>query len=237
MKNVFRLADSETVFQTAAGKLDSYINNALDVPVLFMSSGGSALKLLNLVKSAWLSPLLTITVLDERFSSDPSINNFSQIAQTQFYKNAVEAGSTFIDTQVNDGEGGTDHAKRIQESLKKWRTDNKNGVIIATFGMGADGHISGVMPYPENEEYFESTFNNQNWVVHYNAGSKNPFPLRTTTTLHFIREQIDKAVWVISGDDKKEALEKALSESGSIAATPARIIHDMKEVSLYTDIS
>ena len=48
-------------------------------PVLLMLSGGSAFSILDYIEADVLGPNLTISILDERCSSDSKINNFLQL--------------------------------------------------------------------------------------------------------------------------------------------------------------
>lgn len=237
MKEFYRLLNADEAFRMAAERLNLYFEESTDSPILFLSSGGSAIKLLDKIKNTYLKPTLTVGVLDERYSKDSAVNNFAQLEQTYFYTNAKEAGVHFIDTKILHNETGEEHAKRFMKALQKWKKANAEGTVIATMGIGPDGHTSGIMPYPEDEKLFYTLFDTEAvWVVHYNAGNKNPHKLRTTTTLPFIRNVLDKAVCLITGVEKKFALENMQKKEGSLAETPARIIEEMKEVSIYTDI-
>jgi 6-phosphogluconolactonase/glucosamine-6-phosphate isomerase/deaminase len=41
----------------------------------------------------------------------------------------------------------------------------------------------------------------------------------------------------MKGENKKEALTKVLAEEGSLVETPGRILRELREVKLFTDIS
>jgi 6-phosphogluconolactonase/glucosamine-6-phosphate isomerase/deaminase len=217
----------------ASAHLKYLLQENKDTEILLLLSGGSALTILGGIQKD-LSRKTTISVLDERFAKDPRINNFSQITQTKFYSLAKNKDCGFIDTRVKNGESHSDHAERFERDLREWKSTYPNGIIVATQGIGEDGHTSGIMPFPENPELFDSLFNGKSWVISYDAGEKNPFPFRSTTTLTFLRI-IDHSIVLAVGDSKKAALEKALSSTGSISESPARIIQEMKNVVLFTD--
>jgi 6-phosphogluconolactonase/glucosamine-6-phosphate isomerase/deaminase len=206
-------------------------------PILFLVSGGSALEILDSINPTSLSPVITVSVLDERFSSDPTINNFSQFMQTKLYTDAKKSGCTFIDTRLNPNETQANLKKRFESVLRTWKQNYPHGKIIITQGIGSDGHTSGIFPFPENPKKFTDFFMNPNtWVASYDATGKNPYPLRVSTTLTFLKT-VDNSILFVCGDDKKPALLKTLSPDGTFTETPARIINSMKDVYLYTDQS
>jgi 6-phosphogluconolactonase/glucosamine-6-phosphate isomerase/deaminase len=223
---------SKEILLTQAGE---YINKLLTgVPVLLMLSGGSASDILDKIDSSRIDSNVTITVLDERYSVDSSINNFSQIVQTLFYKNAVKQNAEFIDTRVIDQETQSQLTERFEHSLRNWKTAHPTGLIIATQGIGPDGHTSGILPFPESESTFNSLFCGENWVVGYDAKEKNQYPLRITTTITFMK-MIDHSVVYATGENKKAVLQKAFSVSSELHEVPSKVIQDMKDVVIYTD--
>ncbi len=213
--------------------------NAKKTPILFLVSGGSALKILELIDLEVLTQLgsdLTLGVLDERYSDDPHVNNFSQFMQTKLFKEAVNTGAVFIDTRVEKGELPEEVAARFELDLKLWRRKYPHGRILITQGMGPDGHTAGIMPFPENPALFETMFNDPDCLVtSYDAGRKNQYPLRITTTLTFLKK-VDLSIFFVSGAEKREALKWAYSEHAHISAIPAKIVQEMKCVKLITDL-
>ena len=103
-------------------------------------------------------------------------------------------------------------------------------------GVGKDGHTAGVMPFPESKKLFEDLFLDQEWVASFDATGKSEHKLRFTTTLTFIKKQVDHAVVYVQGKDKKEALEKISDKKGELYEIPAKIFCEMKDVVLCTDI-
>ena len=180
-------------------------------------------------------PNLTVGVLDERFSEDPKVNNFTQLAETSFFQKAQEKGAYFIDTRVQPREDLEMLSKRFEDALLKWRQEHPGGRIVITQGMGPDGHTAGMMPHPKEKDIFKELFEGENWVRGYDAGDKNEYSLRVTTTMPFLR-MADHSVVYIVGKEKKDVLSRMLSEEGTLFETPARIIHEMKDVHIFTDI-
>ncbi|MEO6509074.1 MAG: 6-phosphogluconolactonase [Patescibacteria group bacterium] len=202
--------------------------------VLLLLSGGSALELLDSIDPSVLTQDNTITVLDERFSQDPSINNFAQIMTTDFYRAAVNNGCSFLDTRPHE-ENMEQVARRFEHDLRNWKTAHPSGLMIATQGIGPDGHTSGIMPYPEDATQFAQLFKDENrWITAYNAGNKNQYPLRITTTIFFLK-MIDHSILYATGENKKDVLKKAIDTDTKLHEFPSRVIQDMKDVLLYTD--
>lgn len=232
--------NTESVRTQATDKLNEVLKELHNssTPTLLLLSGGSSLELLKDLDTEFLSPDVTVTVLDERYSKNPGENNMAQIMSAGlFYQRALNRGVQFIDTRVRDNESQKDLAKRFDTALKEWMADNPNGKIVATTGIGPDGHISGMMPYPEDEEKFKELFeNNDSYVTPYDAGDKNPFPLRVTTNMNLMRK-IDHAVVYAVGESKRDALRRFGSETGSLSETPSRILHELKNVYIFTDIT
>jgi 6-phosphogluconolactonase/glucosamine-6-phosphate isomerase/deaminase len=178
---------------------------------------------------------LSITVLDERFSQDPEINNFLQLQKTDFYKDAFEAEASFFGTVPRNGEGMEDLCQRWKKNLKTWRKENPNGLIAATLGMGQDGHTAGIFPFPEDPMKFDRLFNNQEWTVAYNATGKNPHPQRVTTTLTFLKT-IDFGFAFVAGAEKQKVFDQLTSADVKTTELPAAVWHEMKNVKVFTPL-
>lgn len=205
-------------------------------PVLFLASGGSARAFLDGIEDQNLTSNITLGVLDERYSKDEGVNNYLQLLVTDFFERAEKNGVHIINTTIMRNERMDEMAERLESTLRSWVENNPDGVIIASMGIGPDGHTSGIMPYPEAVTLFNQLFEDPNkWVVAYHAQNKNPYPMRVTTTLTFLRK-IDHAVVLVVGEEKEKALKKVLDQQGSLPETPARVIQEMKDVTLITSI-
>lgn len=224
-------------FDEASSKLNQVLQKALSAnqSVLLLLSGGSALSLLEKIDTENFGPHLTIGPLDERYYEDPKVNNWAQITATDFYKKAQSLDCQFIDTKVQLHETQQQLADRYHTALFEWMENNPTGIIIATVGIGEDGHTAGMMPMPENPKKFMTLFNGERLAVAYDAGDKNKYPMRVTTTITFF-QQINEAVVLVTGNNKKIALENLCTDDGIYAETPARILVDiLGNVSVYTD--
>lgn len=207
------------------------------IPVLLLLSGGSAFSLLENISHEVLGPHMTVGVLDERYSTDESVNNFAQFAHTALYASALAVGAVFIDTRVTNNETQEQLRKRFETDIRNWLERNSVGVVVATMGVGIDGHTAGIMPFSKNQEAFQQLFeDNTKWVAAYDAGDKNLYPRRITVTLPFLSGHVDYAFVYAVGEEKKDALGRIFAKEGSLTETPARIMRDMKNVQFFTDV-
>ena len=207
-------------------------------PILFLSSGGSSLQLLSALDLSNFNNRVTISVLDERFTIEQKNSNFYQLMHTPFYWPVKDKQSMFIDTQPRKDELIDGLVDRYETELHHWVESHKGGIVIITQGVGANGQTAGILPYPEDKDEFEKLFlKTDKWIVGYNAGAKSDLPLRATVTIPFLTKVVDHCVAFMTGSEKKDAFKKTQAEDGENHITPARIMHEMKDVELYTDIS
>jgi 6-phosphogluconolactonase/glucosamine-6-phosphate isomerase/deaminase len=232
---IFRQQDPESAAAEAGEHLNLFLLENRKLPVLLMLSGGSALPILEYVGKTVLGENLTLSVLDERFSTDPEINNFLQLQKTDFYKDALEAEASFFGTLPRPGESMESLRQRWDKNLHTWREENPKGLIVATLGMGPDGHTSGILPFPEDSTKFNKLFNNGSWTVAYNAQGKNKYPERVTTTLAFLKT-LDVGFAFVSGKEKQEKFAQLASGGSKPAELPATVWHEMKNVKVFTTL-
>lgn len=228
----------KTLAEKAGENLAAHLkeNNSNDIFLLL--AGGTCIEALKYVPSEVLGPHLTIGPMDDRFSRDPAINNMMALKKTDFFTRGVDADVNVADMIPEEGEKKESFATRYESVLRDWRLEFPKGVMIGLFGIGEDGHIGSIMPFPEDKEVFNDYFENPDvWVVGYDAGMKNPYPLRMTVTLPFMRENLKAAVAYAVGEKKKESIQRIQAESGEIQVTPARILRELPDATLYTDQS
>ena len=231
------IASPEKVVEAASLALVDLLSPRKGKPTLLLLSGGSAFALLDAIPGELLSSNLTLGVLDERFSRDDTVNNFAQLEKLEFYKRAEQAGCHFIDTYPHEGESQEELRSHFEVALRAWRAEYEGGKIIATMGIGPDGHTAGILPFRDDEAKFRQVFDSDKWVVAYDAANKNEHPLRVTTTNAFLRTEVDIALAMVKGEGKRKALTSLLAGDESLAAVPAQVLKEMKEVVLYTDIA
>ncbi len=237
--NVIKCVDALLALSTASANLNSILKKLRDdVPVLLLMSGGSALQIAEHIEKNVLPKDFTLGVLDDRYSTDPAVNNFTQLSKTKLYIDALESNADFIDTRVVGGESLEEVGDRFGRALKSWRERNPNGKIIITQGIGPDGHTSGVMPYGEDKERFQKLFvDPDRFAVGYDAEGKNQYSLRITVTLRFLIDQVEESVLFMTGADKKNAFRNVFDSAKTLAETPGRVIHQMKKVNIFTDLN
>ena len=233
MMEITRTKNKEEAIEKASARLNQILDAHSYVPTLFLSSGGSSLELLEHI--VIFPPNFTVGMTDERFSEDPKVNNFAQLVETSFFQKAQEKGAYFIDTRVQSREDMEALSKRFEDALKEWRKEHPGGRIVITQGMGLNGHTAGMMPYPKEKDMFQELCEGDALVRGYDAGDKNEYPLRVTITMTFLR-MVDHSVLYTVGKEKEDALSRTLKTEGTLREMPARIIHEMKDVHLFTDI-
>lgn len=211
--------DASVAAQKAAAAVSDIIADYKNLPILFLVSGGSPLELIKYLPS--MNSNVTVTVSDDRFSTDPTINNFAQIQSLK--------ARHWIDTRPLQGESLQGCGQRFDIALKQWKQENPTGKIVITQGIGLDGHTVGMIGRVFDDLGV--------WAIGYEA--QNKYPLRVTTTAQFLR-MVDDSVLYVCGEEKRKPLEDTLRViplRGGLSKTPARIIHEMKHCLLFTDLS
>ena len=202
--------------------------------ILFLVSGGSCLNVLPYISNKNFEKV-TVAVLDERFDVTNEHNNFSQLRKNSWSESFLNKGGKFISSAVTENETQEDLAIRFQSDIENWISDNKNGKIMALFGMGADGHTAGVFPYPENINFFQKMFNAEKLVVAYDAKEKNQFPLRITTT-NALFGKLEIGFLYVCGEEKKKALDNFIKGEISSHELPVMFLRKIKRLKIVTDI-
>ncbi len=237
MVNVHTYSDTATAQRMAAEAVQQTLSEFNSVPILFMVSGGSALHVLNALPGELFGSRFTLSVVDERFTTDPAINNYLQLTNTDFYHKAVAQGVSVIETVPQEKEAIEELAKRFEGELKAWRMSHPDGVIVTLIGIGKDGHTAGMMGYPDDVRTFQFMFEDADvWVAGYDAKWRNMYPLRVTVTMPFLRKANATIVYAVGGE-KKKAINLILAPSGELYRTPGRIINELQHCHLYTDQS
>ncbi len=228
----------EAVKDAAVLYLNDLLTQYVDRPVLLLLAGGSSMSLYNDINPEYLSADLTVTVTDDRFSEELDINNFAILQATEFYNELIQVDAFCINTQPNSGETIEECSIRFEKNLKEWKSDFPKGIVIAVYGMGADGHTGGMIPGVFGKEEFEKRFNTETvWVSPIDASGKIEHPLRFSTTIPFMKNVVDHALFYITGQQKKGAFDRAIDGKTEYFEVPARVMMDMKDAVVFTDIA
>ena len=232
---IFKQVDKAAAAAEAGEYLNRLLTENKKKPILLMVSGGSALEILDFVGTTAMGENLTVSMLDDRFSEDKEINNFSQLQKTDFYSQALEAGVSFFASLPRKEDTMQTLSERWENNLKTWRKENPKGIIIAILGMGPDGHTAGIFA-DEDKKSFEQLFNAKPLLTAYNVGNKHQYKDRITSTITFL-EKINFGIAFVCGQDKKEKLDLVIKNQGEVNELPALAWHGIKNIRIFTDIN
>ncbi len=221
--------------KAAADQVNEWLARYTESPVLFLIAGGSSRAVLDYVDEGFTGPDTTITVTDDRYSKELDENNFALLQSTSFYNKVVGQDVYCINTEVWGDETQEDVRAKFEKNIREWRQEFPKGKIIAIYGVGEDGHTAGILPGAYSVENFKKLFEGENLVASVDAKGINPHPLRITTTFTFMRDWVDHAVFYVEGKGKQKALTNALNK-GAKEETPARVLQEMKDVVVVTNI-
>jgi len=214
-------ADAKDGIQALADTIISFLKKGNTV--LWLVPGGSnvpiAVEAMGIirrsVKQASLAKL-AITLTDERYGpvGHPD-SNWKQLQDAGISFAGIRAypildGSSFAETVTTFG----DNIKAILAS-----TD----VIIGQFGMGADGHIAGILPH--SPAVLEEALP----TVGYES---KPFT-RISLTFSVLRK-IDAAYVFVSNGSKKDAIDLLHRDDVSLDDQPAQILKEIPEAYVYS---
>ena len=223
-----------------AGKLlTTILKSHSEENVLMLFSGGSSLAIIDRLHPKHISSKHTLTMLDERFTHEKNKGNYAKLENTPFFKQALKNGAHIIDPRPEENETLEDTAKRFDLDLKHWHIKHHEGIVIATVGIGADGHTAGVLPMPEDAEMFDKLFLKENLCVvgYTSTPEKTPHPERITTTLTYIERHIDHAIIYAGGVQKRDALRSTLGREAPLHELPAYVLNRVPDAQLFSDLS
>jgi 6-phosphogluconolactonase/glucosamine-6-phosphate isomerase/deaminase len=186
--------------------------------LVWLISGGSNISLAVTAMAALppeLTERLAISLIDERYGPvGHKDSNWQQLTDAGFDFQRATAQPI-----LNGGDIETSAA-----NYSGWlQTQLDNGVsLIGQFGMGADGHIAGILP--------DSPAVTANGLV--TAYHSEQFD-RITTTFALIR-RCTAAYLLAFGDDKRPMLER-LREPDSLSKQPAQILRELADSYVYND--
>ena len=164
-----------------------------------------------------LTENLTIMLTDERYGTPGhKDSNYQQLHDAGFDRKQA----TFLPTLVeglNLQETINHHEDLVGRALAHAT------IIIGQFGIGADGHIAGILPH--------SSASTSSRLV---AGYEAP-PYRRVTLTFEALAQISAAFALVFGKDKQRTLERLQSEELALQEQPSQILRHLPEAYIYND--
>lgn len=159
---------------------------------------------------------LTVGQVDERFGpvGHPDSN----------WKQLIDAGFPFEDVvamPILTGEGLEETVRRYGNAIEE--AYGEAGLIVGQFGIGADGHIAGMLPH-------SAAVNDTNPAAAYVSDQYTRFTLTPRMLLG-----IDVAYVFAFGASKKGAIDMLRQKELSFDEEPAQILKKMRRVFFYTD--
>lgn len=194
-----RIDVSEIPTDRAASYLTEVLELHASKPILLMLSGGSAASLLPHIATDAFGPHVTISFVDERFTTDPEGNNFLQFRSSLFYEAVKDNGANFIETIPDLHESHDAFTHRIASQLQTYMSTYPNAYVIGVFGIGNDGHTASIFPSTQHE--FKERFSTEDLYVPI-TDAPGAFTLRSTVPPIFIEECIDHVVLFAVGENK-----------------------------------
>lgn len=216
---------TNTEVKDAANFIASSISSQLKIgkQVLFFVTGGSSIaicvkvaELLNVVANKDLIQKLTITLTDERYGPpNHKDSNWYQLMQKGFSL----PGAKLIPVLTGDD--------RVTTTKKFNKILNEEFMIaeykIGLFGIGADGHTSGILPGSD-------AVKSEDLACGYNT----PTFSRITTTFKAI-EKLDEAVAWVQGEEKWWVVKDLLDKDIEMTKQPAQILKKVPLLTIFSD--
>ena len=204
-------------WEDAVETIAQAINKALeDGPVLLLLSGGSNVRTgVALRERLNLKNELTIGLTDERYGppGHPD-SNWQQLLDAGFDTKKLKL------MPVLEGKSVEETTVDLKDNLRQ--AFQVNSAIFGLFGLGEDGHTSGILPGSPAVESEEI-------VVNF----EGPDFTRITTTPFSFRH-FDAAFLVVYGENKLNQLER-LKEELPTAEQPAQALKSIPELTIFND--
>jgi 6-phosphogluconolactonase/glucosamine-6-phosphate isomerase/deaminase len=230
--------NSKVGTQALAGKVVNSLKEGKKV--LWLVPGGSnipiAVEAMNMIRQALNDNEthtnnkllnLTVTLSDERYGHvGHKDSNWKQLEDAGFNFDGVNKIPVLIGKSLE----GTASAykKGIIKAMNEVATSE--GLIIGQFGIGADGHIAGILPHSRAAAYLEADHTGKDSPL-ICAYRSSPFIRITLTPVALNKVSI--AYVFAFGDSKREAVERLRGQDLSIDEQPAQILKHLPEAYLY----
>jgi 6-phosphogluconolactonase len=144
------------------------------------------------------------------------------VARDSSDRNAVQARAAMPDvlTAATVHEiPSTDDVETAQEAAETYsatvRSEGTGGFTLAMFGLGPDGHVASLFPG-------HSSLHATDVIAIAELDSPKPPPRRVSLSFEALNRQTGQQWFLVSGEEKAEAVARALADEGSVDETPAR---------------
>ncbi len=207
--------------------------------VLWLVSGGSSILLVVQVASRLRAASsddgaglhldhLTLTLTDERYGSvGHADSNWQQLLDAGLNLPHARLLPVLTDADTPGDTHRAATAKQWNDALTRARA--QADYALGFFGIGPDGHTSGILPHSPAVTATTSAFAYTSAAV---PGSRPPFP-RITTTPAFIK-QLDEAVVYMTGEAKRPIIDQ-LATDLPVADQPSQILKTIPTLTIFND--
>jgi 6-phosphogluconolactonase/glucosamine-6-phosphate isomerase/deaminase len=230
------------ISEIASALLNFLSNNPRKELAMFIG-GGSQLEQLSEVWSQLMQftnlENIHVFLTDERYFTDlnhPELN-FNKLMQDDHFRQLQAAGLNVY--PILNGCSLEECALQYQSWMDNL-LDEKTVVSLAILGLGADGHIAGILPHmPANRELFYT----QDVVGYVSKGvalDPGAFPARVTLTFKGLARM--HYVWVVAtGEADRQAATRlmespAIADKDLIASYPVLGLTSRPEITLFSDM-
>lgn len=219
MLTLYNIPNAEEAAQALLKRLVAELSEKKRV--LWLVPGGSNIPLsVSVMREipAELQPGLAIMLTDERYGDyNHPDSNTRQLREAGF-----ETGqASVVSVLTPENKNLADTCKRYNQAIKTAFAYADS--IIGQFGMGADGHIAGMLPH-------SPAVHARTLVAGYDAGNF----IRITLTPPAI-QQIHAAYAFVYGEPKRPTLENLLHKQLTLTEQPAQILKRLPESYVYND--
>ena len=189
--------------------------------VLWLISGGSNLAasvhlMLNLDQA--LTPNLTIMPVDERYG----VVGHADSNEGQLLAAGFDAKQAKLIQLLQPETSFAATADRFDRLARQAFTDCD--MVIAQLGMGADGHIAGILPH-------SAAVTSPDFVAAY---ASEPFQRLTLT--HHALKRLSVAYVLAFGADKQAALDLLTAKMVPYSEQPAQMLKELPEAYVFSDM-
>lgn len=213
--------------------LSSLVKQLALGPVLLLLSGGSASSVYQDLADSLTLELqpgqLVVGLVDERYDLDPNHlnSNHRLICSTGIITRMEQLGAIYC--PILHGRPMVEEVSQYQYQLTQF-IQHEHRRLVTVLGIGPDGHIAGILPN-NNLNDFNARFDSNSLVTGYT--NNGPYPQRITTTLPLLK-LAQSTIVLIKDAAKISLVERACNNARPepLNLLPATIIQEIKEVTI-----